>query len=71
MSHLQRIAQNEANLMDSKALAKIFGPIIVGYSMINPPTNQLLAENPKQIKVYSEFQKTFGVALYQSLIPNN
>jgi hypothetical protein len=24
MSHLQRIAQNEANLMDSKALAKIF-----------------------------------------------
>ncbi len=51
MSHLQRIAQNETNLMDSKALAKIFGPIIVGYSMINPPTNQLLAENPKQVKV--------------------
>ncbi len=51
MLHLQRIAQNKLNLMDTKALAKIFGPTIVGYSMLDPPMTELLAENPKQVKV--------------------
>jgi len=57
MAHLLRVAQTEQNLMDRKSLAKIFGPTIVGYSMVEPPINELLAENPKQIKVMEALLK--------------
>ena len=51
MSHLMKVVNADGNQMESRALAKIFGPTIVGHSMIDPPMTEILAENPKQIKV--------------------
>ena len=51
MVHLIRVVQSVGNQMESRALAKIFGPTIVGHSMVDPPMTEILAENPKQIKV--------------------
>lgn len=55
MAHLNRVVKAEGNQMESRALAKIFGPTIVGHSMIDPPMTEILAENPKQIKVMEAF----------------
>ncbi|CAG2114178.1 unnamed protein product [Medioppia subpectinata] len=51
MVHLMRVANCDGNRMDTRSLAKVFGPTIVGHSMIEPPITEILAENPKQIKV--------------------
>ena len=51
MVHLTRVAEAQPNQMESRGLAKIFGPTIVGHSMIDPPMTEILAENPKQIRV--------------------
>ncbi|XP_054161954.1 rac GTPase-activating protein 1-like [Oppia nitens] len=51
MIHLMRVANNDGNSMDCRSLSKIFGPTIVGHSTIDPPMTEILAENPKQIKV--------------------
>jgi hypothetical protein len=51
MVHLIRVANCDGNRMDSRSLAKVFGPTIVGHSMVDPPITEILAENPKQIKV--------------------
>ena len=51
MVHLIRVCQSQGNQMESRGLAKIFGPTIVGHSMIDQPMTEILAENPKQIKV--------------------
>ena len=51
MVHLIRVANCDGKGMDSRSLAKVFGPIIVGHSMVDPPITEILAENPKQIKM--------------------
>lgn len=57
VAHLIRVAANEANGMDCKALAKTFGPTIVGFSMIDPPMSEILAQKPKQTKVMESLFK--------------
>ncbi|RWS16289.1 rac GTPase-activating protein 1-like protein [Dinothrombium tinctorium] len=49
--HLQRIADSPACRMPKSNLAKVFGPTIVGHSMMNPPPMTMLTENPIQVKV--------------------
>ncbi|RWS30946.1 rac GTPase-activating protein 1-like protein [Leptotrombidium deliense] len=49
--HLQRISVSAACRMPKSNLAKVFGPTIVGYSMLNPPPMTLMGESPKQVSV--------------------
>ena len=71
MSHLLKISQNSNhNLMDVKALSKIFGPTIVGYSGTDLPMEQMCAQTLKQIQVMEAFfrvpEETYQQLLYSA-----
>lgn len=51
MVHLQHIASCEETKMTYNSLARIFGPTIVGFSMVDPPMTEMLPQTQKQTKV--------------------
>lgn len=50
--HFRHIIDSASvTLMDAKALAKIFGPTVVGSKVLCPSTSNLISENVTQISV--------------------
>jgi len=50
IEHFHKIIQMTGK-MDIKAISRVFAPTLVGHSMVNPPVDQIMAENQKQINV--------------------
>lgn len=57
MVHLHHISQSAATKMSTSNLARVFGPTIVGHSMIDAPSAARMAEVPKQVQVMEGFFK--------------
>ncbi|KAM4610624.1 rac GTPase-activating protein 1 [Polymixia lowei] len=49
--HLQRVAQSVNTKMDISNLARVFGPTIVGHSVLNPEPMMILQDTKRQPKV--------------------
>jgi hypothetical protein len=59
MRHLHRVAANShVNLMDAKALSRVFAPTLVGSSAPNLPTHQMAVEVKLQIGL---MEALFGI----------
>ena len=68
MLHLRRVSkQHQANQMTISILAKVFGRLVLGYSIKDPPTMQIFDENRVQQRIV-EYLLTLDDEFWQSIL---
>ena len=66
--HLRRVSkQQHANQMTISILAKVFGRLVLGYSIKDPPTMQIFEENRKQQRIV-EYLLSLDDEFWQSIL---